>query len=197
MLLRLSIAMIRSLIPKKNADDSWSNALQERKAALLGNVKWLFFMTGLLFAFLLLQSYIVIGWNSSDSLDGHLYISKKYRNFKPKYDVRVRFFYHGKFVPANTEVPFRKKIVGLPGDEIQIDAQRQVFVNRKNGQRVLIGAAKPFSKTGVPLAIVSAGVIPTGYVAVAGDHKDSFDSRYQDVGLIDVTEISDEAIVWF
>lgn len=191
-------AFMRSLVPSKPESTGWKKTIHHRSNDLLGYYKWLLLLAGFGFSFLFLQTQIAIGWNSSDSLDGRIYISKKGKIITPKYNARVKFTYHGRFLPPGLNfVSFRKKIVGLPGDEVQVDATRLVSIKRYNGTHQVIGVAKEFSMTGVPLIAITPGVIPVGYVAVAGDHKDSFDSRYEEIGLVGITELSDEALAWF
>lgn len=74
--------------------------------------------------------------------------------------------------------PAVKRVVGLPGDAIEI-VDRDVIVG---GSR--IGRAKPLTRMGDPLTPVELTVVPENYVFVAGDHIDSFDSRYAEFGLV-------------
>ena len=84
-----------------------------------------------------------------------------------------------------------KKIVGRPGDEI-IVRDRDVWVSGRK-----VGTAKPLTRKGQPLTVVTPGVIPEGYVFVAGTHKDSFDSRYAEFGFIQIADIKGYAKVLF
>ncbi len=69
---------------------------------------------------------------------------------------------------------------------------REVFVGDK-----LIGVAKTHSLKGAPLEIIASGVIPVHKFFAYTPHKDSFDSRYNDLGLIDAKDIIGTAIVAF
>jgi type IV secretory pathway protease TraF len=69
---------------------------------------------------------------------------------------------------------------------------REVFVGDK-----LIGVAKTHSLKGAPLEIITSGVIPAHKFFAYTPHKDSFDSRYQDLGLVDEKDIIGTAIVAF
>lgn len=72
-----------------------------------------------------------------------------------------------------------KKIVGKEGDELVYDGQGNLWVR---GQR--IGKARTQAKDGRRLTPIKAGVIPQGMVFVKGEHERSFDSRYEELGLI-------------
>ena len=79
---------------------------------------------------------------------------------------------------------FIKYIVGVAGDEIKnIDGE------------IFVGGVKVGKAFQAPiLTPVSDGVIPAGYVFVAGTHSDSLDSRYKEFGLIKTHEIKGKAI---
>ena len=80
--------------------------------------------------------------------------------------------------PELKDQPFFKRIVGTQGDLITV-VDRDVYVNG-----VFVGRAKPFSHDRRPLAPISPGVIPEGYLFVQGTSADSFDSRYLGSGLV-------------
>ena len=80
-----------------------------------------------------------------------------------------------------------KRVVGIAGDEIRVEGS-DVFVNG-----VLVGPAKPLTRKGLPLTKVEGGVVPNGFVFVAGDHIDSYDSRYQEFGFVSVTALQGRA----
>lgn len=84
----------------------------------------------------------------------------------------------------DTPWPYIKQIVGQAGDEIEVDENRNVSVAGK-----LIGQAKKRARTGRPVAPIASGIIPQGYVFVAGLHKDSHDSRYAEIGLINISSL--------
>ena len=78
-----------------------------------------------------------------------------------------------------------KIIAGLPGEEITVDASRNVFVGGR-----LIGKAKTATSWGKTLQVITAEVIPPDHFFMAGVHPASFDSRYASFGLIPVSAIS-------
>ncbi len=72
-----------------------------------------------------------------------------------------------------------------------VDKQR-VYVNGK-----MIGLAKTESLKGLPIAMIEAGAIPPHKFFAYTPHKDSLDSRYQDLGLVDEKDIIGTAIATF
>lgn len=74
--------------------------------------------------------------------------------------------------------PFFKIVGGLPGDTVTVTG-RQVAINGKD-----VGAAKTQAYDHRPLAPIAPTVIPPRYYYVQGTSPDSFDSRYQESGLV-------------
>nr|WP_297529753.1 conjugative transfer signal peptidase TraF [uncultured Roseateles sp.] len=74
--------------------------------------------------------------------------------------------------------PFFKRVRGLPGDVITVQG-RTVLVNGEP-----MGLAKPFTHDRRPLTPIAPLVIPPGQFYVQGASADSFDSRYQESGLV-------------
>lgn len=83
---------------------------------------------------------------------------------------------HGK---ARTHIASVLKIVrGLPGDRVTWRG-RDVYINGE-----FLGTAKEYSLAGEPLARGPEGVIPPGHFFLWTPHKDSYDSRYADIGWV-------------
>lgn len=82
--------------------------------------------------------------------------------------------------PANRfyDAPFVKRIVGVAGDRVE-NRDGRIFVAGE-----LVGVAKTVASDGSPLTAIESIEIPPGHVFVAGEHRDSFDSRYQEIGLV-------------
>ena len=76
-------------------------------------------------------------------------------------------------------VPYLKTVRGLPGDRVAIGLDRMVTV-----AGVELGIAKTHALDGRPLAAPAAGTIPPGRYYLHGDHVDSHDSRYAEIGLV-------------
>lgn len=79
---------------------------------------------------------------------------------------------------------FIKRVSGVPGQTIKVDARRIVSIDDH-----IIGYAKTVSKHGHPLEVVAPGVIPPGYLFASTPHPDSLDSRYRVTGLIEADRV--------
>ncbi|MRV70577.1 conjugative transfer signal peptidase TraF [Duganella sp. FT92W] len=88
-----------------------------------------------------------------------------------------------RYFPGLWHQPFLKRIAGLEGDHVTVSG-RQVFVNG-----ALLGYAKPYAVTKLPLAPIAPSVIPADHFYVAGTSPDSFDSRYALSGLVAKSQI--------
>lgn len=90
-----------------------------------------------------------------------------------------------------------KKIIGMGGDTLFYDDKGDLWIEtvfRDKSLRIdhystrvdflKVGKHKECSKDGRLLTPIKAGVIPQGKVFVVGDHERSFDSRYEELGLI-------------
>jgi conjugal transfer pilin signal peptidase TrbI len=116
------------------------------------------------------------GVNLSESLSDWGYLVDT-ENTAPARGDYVQFFpVRNRFYPSNT--PFVKRVAGVPGDEVRL-VGRDVFVAGH-----LVGRAKPFARDGRPLTPTAQGIIPAGRYFVVGDHVDSYDSRYADIGWV-------------
>lgn len=89
------------------------------------------------------------------------------------------------------KIQFIKLIGGFAGDQIKV-REREVYVADRP-----IGFAKTHSRKGVQLTITEEQVIPSQKFFAYTPHKDSFDSRYKDIGLIDEKDIIGTAILTF
>ena len=77
------------------------------------------------------------------------------------------------------EAPYLKRVLGVPGDAVLVDSAGNVSVGGE-----LAGRAKALSLDGRPLEAIGPGVIGPGHYYVHGDHRDSHDSRYAEIGLV-------------
>jgi len=120
----------------------------------------------------------------SDSLQGVRYLLVlKSSSFKRGDLVSIK----GHKVSHVKATSFAKRVLGLPGDQII-----------RNGEAIQIGnTILPLLNTtqeGRSLTPLSSEVVPKGYVFVAGDHPRSFDSRYEEFGLVPIEKICGKAI---
>lgn len=79
--------------------------------------------------------------------------------------------------------PFVKKVGGVAGDEVT-RKERGYYVNGS-----YIGDAKTHSQDGQKANLGPVGVIPEGKYFVYLESKDSYDSRYREVGWVDSSNI--------
>ena len=79
-----------------------------------------------------------------------------------------------KYVP---NITLTKRIVGVASDEVPCGAK-----------------LKNATQQGHPLSALCVHEIPRGYVYVQADHPDSFDSRYNEFGLVRVDHLIGRAI---
>ena len=96
---------------------------------------------------------------------------------------------HGELAPApekggqapalGATVPYLKTVRGLPGDRIEVGPDRSVSVGG-----VRLGRAKAHALDGRALDSIAPGTIPAGHYYLHGDHVDSHDSRYAEIGLV-------------
>jgi len=73
-----------------------------------------------------------------------------------------------------------KKLVGTAGDAVTYDEAGNLWINRQ----LRVGKPHKQAKDGRVLTPLEEGIIPKGKVFVMGDHERSFDSRYEELGLV-------------
>jgi conjugal transfer pilin signal peptidase TrbI len=79
--------------------------------------------------------------------------------------------------------PFIKLVGGAGGDTVSREGRSYYVAGRH------IGDAKEFSKLGEPTNLGPVGVIPEGSYFVYTNNKDSYDSRYQEIGWVESSNI--------
>jgi conjugal transfer pilin signal peptidase TrbI len=147
----------------------------------LKNQRWIWIVC--FFSMLILVSqFAIIRWNLSHSLPGRMFIGTTW-DFTPKRGDIVSFD-HPMF-PA----PIAKVVVGVAGDSVDILRGHAIV----NGSDLGIILDKS-PRSGKPLRSIQPCVIPEGYVYVWAPHPESFDSRYQDIGLIHISRIKE--LLW-
>ena len=88
-----------------------------------------------------------------------------------------------------SKVPYLKTVRGLPGGRVTVDGERRVAVNG-----AILGVAKIRALDGRPLETARPGVVPAGHYYLHGDHIDSHDSRYAEIGPVPADRILGRAI---
>ncbi len=138
-----------------------------------------FFITFLCMAFLKTQVHFVI--SETDSLPQHYFLH--FPKLKPKlddYTVVYSPWLKKKMV---------KKIVGVAGDFIWFDQQWECYVDTKR-----IGSVYRVASDKRALHPIESQIIPEGQVFLYGLHARSFDSRYQELGLIQRSKLQGKVI---
>lgn len=117
-----------------------------------------------------------LGVNRTKSLPYQYFLIVKGLSFEKGDLVSIRG-HQAKYIG---ELNLIKRVVGVAGDEIE-----PLLVGLKNQ-----------TKKGEPLTPLAIKVIPEGYVFVNADHKHSYDSRYEEFGLVSVETIHGRAFAF-
>lgn len=117
--------------------------------------------------------------NQSESLPQKIFLSRE-----------AGYLYRGIYVsfshPKFPNILIAKQVIGLPGDSIEV-RNSQIFVHD-----TYLGDIKERSNSGKIYTPISHKRIPTGYLFLSSTHEDSFDSRYEEFGLIPQEAIIEE-----
>ena len=90
---------------------------------------------------------------------------------------------------VGSRVPYLKTVRGVPGMAVAVGPDGTVFLDGEP-----VGRAKSHALDGRPLAAIAPGIIPPGRFYLHGDHADSHDSRYAEIGLVPRDRILGRAI---
>lgn len=126
--------------------------------------------------------------NETDSLPDAFFIVEL-GQYLPQRGELLPFRVGGSVRHYPTGMIFIKQVIGMPGDALVWQGDTAYVA----GQRV--GVARSHTSTGEVLARIPAGVIPPEHYFVATSHPDSYDSRYQDVGLVSAAQIAGR-VIW-
>src|SRR4051812_27327470 len=152
-----------------------TNALANRLSFLKSRKQWIKGLVSLLIVFALmtiLKDHVCLLWSSTASLPHRTFVMLKQLNpQKGGYTCFDCPWYGGNVV---------KKIVGTAGDTITYDAAGNLWI----GDHLKVGKPKRQAKDGRLLTPLKPGIIPKGMVFMMGEHERSFDSRYEEMGLI-------------
>lgn len=113
-----------------------------------------------------------IRYNSSASLKHKIYVSI------PAKKIQIGDIVN--FSLPVSPVKFAKKVSGLPGDFIEVIGQK-LYINGIEQGLILKN-----------LKSIKQGKIPPGYFFALGTHPESFDSRYDDFGLVPQSYIKEK-----
>ena len=134
------------------------------------------FWLGLIPLSLWFISHYQFAWNTTNSLPQKLFIIK-IGTLPAKYDY-VLFYAPITSTLKQTDTII-KKVVGISGDIVTKEGQAFYIDGKK------IAVAKTHSLKGRPLRSGTVGMIPKGKYFAWTPHVDSYDSRYDEIGLID------------
>ncbi len=81
--------------------------------------------------------------------------------------------------------PYSKRVLGVPGDHIIHNGDGITIIPQES---YLLSLLDKTSK-GKPLTPLSMTIIPEGHLFVAGDNLKSFDSRYEEFGLVPLEKV--------
>ena len=97
------------------------------------------------------------------------------------------------FTHAKTQISMIKQVKGVPGSVIRLDAFKKLWVDD-----FCVGVVRETTSTGKPLSPINERLVPPGSVFVYATHERSFDSRYQEMGLVPISAIQGTgmAIYW-
>jgi len=132
-------------------------------------------LIGSVSALSVLFQYTELGINLTKSFPYKYFLIVKDLSFQNGDLISIKG-HHAKYIG---DLSLIKRVVGVSGDPIE-----PLLVNLKKT-----------TKCGKPLNALSLTVIPDGYVFVNADHKDSYDSRYKEFGLVSVDHIKGRAFI--
>lgn len=132
-----------------------------------------------------LSSNVHLIFNKTDSLPYKAFMQlPKVSPSKGDYTLVASSWYGGTLI---------KKIIGVAGDEVTYTDAGELKVGSK-----IVGTQKSKNRDGRDLTPIKPQVIPEGYVFLHAPHTSSFDSRYDELGLIPVRSLQGIAypILW-
>ncbi|MEE9259375.1 MAG: signal peptidase I [Nitrospinaceae bacterium] len=98
--------------------------------------------------------------------------------------------------PKDESRDFIKRVIGLPGDLVEIRRQR-VFINNKPLEEpYVVHSLAPGNEPIVPRDDFGPVLVPDGYLFMMGDHREnSQDSRYW--GFLDINKVKGKALMLY
>ena len=144
--------------------------------------RWLMGAAALALAWLALVSRVYVNASWSDEAWGYFVVPVG----EPARGDRVVF---DPPEALGAPVPYLKTVRGVPGDVVEVDAGRGVWIGGE-----YLGRAKRVSLGGRALEAIAPGVVPEGRYFVHADHVDSHDSRYAEIGLVPRDRIQGRAL---
>lgn len=81
--------------------------------------------------------------------------------------------------------PYSKRVLGIPGDRIVHNKGGITVIPQESNRLALLTQ----TSKGKPLTPLDMDIVPEGYLFVAGDNPQSFDSRYAEFGLVPAEKV--------
>jgi conjugal transfer pilin signal peptidase TrbI len=138
-------------------------------------------LLGLMLLYGYCAHHFIIVKNTTESLPYSFFVLK--RQGFPCADLLQKDAYI-LFTHAKTQIPMIKQVKGVPGSVICLDAFKKLWVDD-----FCVGVVREITSTGKPLSPIHEKFVPPGYVFVYASHERSFDSRYQEMGLVPIAAI--------
>lgn len=132
-------------------------------------LSWLLFLFSLLF----------LRVNPSESVPYTLFFSNRASSPKLGDYVSIRH-------PSGKNLV--KRVAGVGGDSIEVKEGRLFLRGRDHGE------VKERSLSGRPFSPVSQKEVPEGLLFLLGEHPYSYDSRYEEFGLVPILEVNE--VLW-
>ncbi|MBA3814894.1 MAG: signal peptidase I [Alphaproteobacteria bacterium] len=127
----------------------------------------------------------------SDSLDGINYVLFLKSSSIQRGDIVSIQGHCEDHVGTLPKWPYAKWVLGIPGDRIIQNRDGITVIPKENGPLTLLTK----TSKGKPLNSITENIIPEGFLFVAGDNPQSFDSRYDEFGLVPVGKVWGKAIL--
>jgi len=137
----------------------------------------LFIMTYLVCSCLLPGTLFGIRINVSKSVPHTIFISEPTTSIHRGQYVAI---YHPK-----SSLLLVKKIIGLPGDSIEVRDNRLIVNNQEHG------LVLKQSKSGHTLTPIQQQQVHENHLFAYAPHEESFDSRYQEFGLVRIEHVKE------
>lgn len=148
-------------------------------------LKALLYLSGLLVFLIILTTTTQLHRVTTESVGKErYYVTVRFLEFKRG---NVVTFYH--VTPHLGKALYTKQVLGVPGDKIRCVDNTIIL----NGKVLPVQAYSQKGKVVKPLEVlIQEGdnkVIPGGYIFVAGNTPDSYDSRYSEFGLVPMGQV--------
>ena len=148
--------------------------------------KVIFILLGLMLTYGYCAHSFICVLNTTKSLPYRFFVLKKRNASRLNVPHKESYIY---FTHEKTNIPMIKQVKGVPGSRIHLDATQRMWVDD-----FCIGIVQETTSTGEPLSALCETIVPEGFIFVYASHVRSFDSRYQEMGLVPISAIKGSGI---